>query len=102
MSMLNEQDDSLLIGLLLALWSGDLVQITQQASERLLVGVVVLPLAEVPDMARAANAGCPCLGGLHHGIVELDGEQDEFLTLVLLVYCGCHLFFHPGALDRVL
>src|SRR5689334_9692836 len=60
------------------------LQIAQHPLQRLRVGVVVLPAAEVADVAVVAQLAGPCLGRLHHGVVEADWEQDQLLAGALL------------------
>ena len=50
------------------------LQVSQQALESLLVGVVVLPAAEVADVALAAQLGRPRLACSHHRFIESDWE----------------------------
>jgi hypothetical protein len=102
MSMLNERSDSTLIGLLLARRDRALLQITQQTSESALVGIVVLPLAEIPDVARVADIGSPGQGGLHDLLIQLEGKKDELIVGKFLFQCGRDHMVHPGAVDRVL
>ncbi len=51
------------------------LQIVHQAVERLLVGIVIFPVAEIADVAGATNIGCPRNVGVHYGIVEHDREK---------------------------
>ena len=78
------------------------LQVTQQASEPLLVALMILPTAEVLNMARATNARCPGVGGLHHGIIEPNRKQDEFLLAMLLLQGCCYFLFDPRALYGML
>jgi hypothetical protein len=60
---------------------GHLFQVAQHPVERLLVGIVVLPAAEVADVSLVTELHCPWLGGLNYGVVDPDGKQHELVAL---------------------
>jgi hypothetical protein len=50
------------------------LKITQQAGKRFPVCVVVLLVLKVANVPCPANAGCPCLSGLHDALIQPDGK----------------------------
>jgi hypothetical protein len=46
---------------------------------------VIFPGAEVADVARAPEAGGPGLIGFHDGVIQADGEENQFLLLVFFL-----------------
>src|SRR3954447_16875712 len=78
------------------------LQVAQHPLQSLLVGVMVLPSAEVIDVAVAAQLASPCFGRLDHGVVEADREQDELLAGAFFGKGFGHLVLDPVAPDGVL
>jgi len=52
------------------------LEVAQQPLERLLIGVVVLPVRKIANVPRPPDVGGPRPVGLHHGLVQPDGKQD--------------------------
>ncbi len=77
-------------------------QVTQQTGKRLLVLVVVFPALEVTNMAHPSNVSGPGLLGLHHRLVQFDGEQDQLALLLFFLEGGFDFFFYPGAFNGML
>src|SRR3954469_16256440 len=76
------------------------LQVAQHPLQSFLVNVMVLlPSAEVTDVAVVAQLAGPCLGRLDHGIIEADREQDELLAGALLGKGFGHLVLDPVAPD---
>jgi len=55
--------------------------------------VVIFPGAEVADVASAAKAGGPGLIGVHHRVIQPNGEEDQLVLLVLLLQRRCNFVF---------
>jgi hypothetical protein len=75
-------------------------QVSQEAVERLLKRVVVFPLAEVADVARPADVGCPSARTIHHRIVEPYRKQYGCALPLLFLEWGLAQPFarkKPGA-----
>ena len=58
--------------------------------------VVIFPGLEVADVARAAKAGGPGLTGFHYGVIQADGEEDQFFLLTFFLQRRFNLFLYPG------
>jgi hypothetical protein len=69
--------------------------------KRLLIGVVVLPLPKISDMALSANICGPADSALHNGLVNPDGKQDNPVFLAFLLKGGFDFFLNPTAPHRV-
>lgn len=63
-------------------WHGYGAEIAQQALKNSVIGVVVLPLAHVADIAFLPDFLCPSAGGRFDGIVESDRKQDDLSVSV--------------------
>jgi hypothetical protein len=57
------------------------LQISQQAFQRLLVVVMLLPPGEVADMFPAPNISDPGLRCLHHALIEADRKRHALALL---------------------
>src|ERR1700736_2520319 len=79
-----------------------LLEITQQSRQPFLVGVVVLPLGEVTNVAHTANIGCPRLMSLHYRLIQLDRKENRLILIVFFLESGVHFFLDPGTLHRML
>src|SRR5579884_2658267 len=78
------------------------LEVTEQAGESLLVGVVIFPSGEVTDMPHAANIGCPCLRSLHHCLIEPHREEHKSVLPMLLLKCRFDFPLHPDTSHRML
>ncbi len=70
-----------------------------------MVGVVLFPCGEVPDMAACGRVGLsealgPAELDLHDGLVDTEWEQDGCLSSLLFLKRLTHLVFHPITGDR--
>lgn len=63
---------------------------------------MILPTAEVADVARPSQARRPSLIGVHHRVVQLDWKQDCLAGFVLLFERRLHFFLYPPARDGML
>ena len=81
---------------------GSSFQIAEQASEGLLVVVVVLPAGEVGNVSHTFDMCCPTRCALHDGIVKANGKEYQGVFLILFGKGGFDLEFYPRACDRVL
>jgi hypothetical protein len=65
-----------------------------------MVGVVLLPVGEVPDVAGVLQERRPARPTLHHRVIDSDREEDRSpFLLPLLSKGGLHLLLHPLAAD---
>ncbi len=71
----------------------------QKTLKTLPVGVVILPLREVTDMAIAAEIVGPLHGCLHDRVVETHGEQDGLTAPLFFFQGGPDFLSDPGARD---
>jgi hypothetical protein len=81
------------------------VRLTKRYAEcrlkRLLIGVVVLLLAKIANMALPANICCPAYGTMHDRFVDPDREQHNTVFPAFL-FEGCFDFFlDPAAMNRM-
>ena len=60
---------------------------------------MIFASSEVPDVARAAEAGGPGLIGFHYGVIQADGEEDQFVLLALFLDPRFNLVY-PRAADQ--
>jgi hypothetical protein len=60
---------------------------------------VIFPGPEVADVAGAAEAGGPGSIGFHYGLIQADGEEDQFFLLAFFLDRRFNLFY-PRAADR--
>src|SRR5581483_6196008 len=86
---------------LLILWFIGFFQISQESLERLLIYLWINPVCKITNMARAAQGGCPCLGGLHHRIIQAHWKEHFALLSVLFFQGSLDFVFYPEALDAV-
>ena len=77
------------------------LQVPQQALQRLLVVVMLLPAGEVADMTCAADICCPGFCGLHHGLIEANRKEHFLVVLALLFKRGFYFVFNPLTLDSM-
>jgi len=77
-------------------------EIPQEALQRLLIVVVLLPLRKIADLPAAAHISRPGFGRLHHRLIQAQGEKHWPLLAVFFLASGHHFAFHPRALDGVL
>ena len=61
--------------------------------------VVIFPGPEVADVARATEAGGPGLIGFHYGVIQADGEEDQFVLLTFFLERRFNPFY-PRAADQ--
>jgi hypothetical protein len=78
------------------------LQVVQDAAERLLVGIMFFPSAEVADVPLVAELRRPRLVGLHHLLIDADGKQHGLATAPLLGERFADLVLDSVAGDRVL
>lgn len=70
-------------------------QIAYDSLEAPLVGVVILPLPEVADVARP-QLGSPRLLGFHHGVVQADRKEHGLSALAFLFKRRGDFVFDPA------
>src|SRR3954447_19409124 len=77
------------------------LQVAEHPLQDFLVGVMVLPSAEVTDVALDAQAASPGFVCVQHGIIDPDREQNGRLARPLLIQCPRHFLLDPIAGDRM-
>ncbi|MCU1233943.1 MAG: hypothetical protein JWP63_1910 [Candidatus Solibacter sp.] len=78
------------------------LQILQQPLESFLIGVVAFPVAEIPNMPLAPDRCRPCLRGIHHGLIQSNGEEHGAVFALLTFETGFDFLPDPCAADGVL
>src|SRR2546426_977104 len=76
------------------------LEVAKQAGEGLLILVVIFPLTKVANVPQTAYISGPGGGGLHHSVIEFDGEEHCSLVSTLsetafFFHCGLDFLFHP-------
>lgn len=77
-------------------------QVEQQALERLLVGVLIFPPAEVSKMPGTTEIDGPGHIRLLHLLIQADEEKHQFVLLRFLLKDSHDLPLDPRAVDRML
>ena len=93
--------EKLLVGCT-SLWWNIGFQIAEQASQGLLVVVVLLPAGEVGNVPHAFKMCCPAYCALHDGVVKANGKEHQSVFLILFGKGGLDLEFYPRASDGML
>ena len=78
------------------------LQVAQQPHERLLERIVVLPVAEVADVAGTADIGGPCCVCVHYRVVNPNRKKHRAVLASFALERYFHFGFHPRASDRIL
>src|SRR4051812_11503969 len=77
------------------------LQVAQHPLQDFLVGVMVLPSAEVTDVALDAQAASPGFVCVQHGVIDPDREQNGRLARPLLIQGPRHFLLNPITGNRV-
>src|SRR5262249_13609924 len=77
-------------------------EVSQQAVERALIGIVILPAGEIADVPRPFDLRGPSYRAFQDGVIEPDREEHDPFLPPLPVQRGFDFRFHPIAGEGLL